>query len=61
MMIGHSGDHYCLYDEQEPFEWPQCQHDWKYDHSYDDWYDGDSDDYYKCTNCGELQMRYVPR
>lgn len=41
----------------------KCQHEhvWVYDHTYDDWYDGDSDDYYKCTICGKFDRRYVPR
>lgn len=37
------------------------EHDWKYSHTYDDWWDGDSDDIYVCTVCGKSQTRYIPR
>lgn len=39
------------------------EHDWKYDHTYDDWWDGDSDEIYKCTYPGCLKTKkvYVPR
>jgi hypothetical protein len=39
------------------------EHQWVYDHSYDDWWDGDSDDIYRCSveGCTATQTRYVPR
>lgn len=42
---------------------PEHEHQWKYSYTYDDWWDGDSDDIYKCTveGCKARQTRYVPR
>lgn len=39
------------------------EHQWEYAYSYDDWYDGDSDDIYKCTvpGCNARKEVYVPR
>lgn len=42
-----------------------CRHcggeEFEYDHTYDDWWDGDSDDYYRCSGCGKLKKVYAPR
>lgn len=35
------------------------EHVWVYDHTYDDWWDGDSDDIYKCTVPGCLKIKKV--
>lgn len=40
---------------------PATHPDMVYDHTYDDWWDGDSDDYYLCPWCNTLIKEYVPR
>lgn len=39
------------------------EHVWKYHSTYDDWWDGDSDDLYKCAveGCNAREFRYVGR
>lgn len=39
------------------------EHQWKYIGTYDDWWDGDSDDMYECTveGCPKIKSVYVPR
>ena len=39
-----------------------CSHESKtFSHTYDDWYDGDSDDIYYCDNCGKKIIEYQGR
>lgn len=39
------------------------EHQWQYTGTYDDFWDGDSDDMYKCTveGCSKIKSVYVPR
>ena len=67
-----------FYDEdtplagQGPAEWRKCEagcpvpeheHQWVYDHTYEDWWDGDEDDIYKCSvpGCTKTKTVYIPR
>lgn len=38
-------------------------HQWKYSHTYEDWWDGDEDDIYICTveGCKARKTEYIPR
>lgn len=44
-------------------EQSEHEHVWKYSHTYDDWWDGDSDDIYVCIveGCKARERRYVGR
>ena len=35
--------------------------DKEYLYTYDDWFDGDSDDVYKCPHCDSIIRIYIPR
>lgn len=39
------------------------EHVWVFDYTYDDWWDGDSDDIYYCSvdGCHAIKSEYVPR
>lgn len=39
-----------------------CEHkNIQYMYSHDDWYDGDSDDHYVCTDCSKTITIYIGR
>lgn len=39
-----------------------CKHEKKtFSHTYDDWYDGDSDDIYYCDDCNKRITVYIRR
>lgn len=35
-------------------------HEWRFSHSFEDWWDGDEQEVYVC-DCGERDYRYIPR
>lgn len=50
-------------DEQEKKEKDnECKHEnLEYLYTYDDWYDGDSDDIYQCLKCKKRIREYIGR